>query len=99
MIVLEKYRLMERLIGLDPLGGRGQVFLRFIHSVPITLFNLMELAFIISNIADGVDQVIYAVAPLFGAIPPMACYIHLLINRHRYHSILNDLEDIVNKSA
>lgn len=99
MIVFEKYRLMERLIGLDPIGGRGRIFLRFINLVPITLFNLMELAFIISNINHDIHQVISALAPLFGAIPPMASYIHLLINRHRYHSLLNDLQDIVNKSA
>lgn len=99
MIVFGRYRLMEKLIGLNPIGGRENGFLRIVHLFFIVSFDLMESIFIILNIDDGIDQVAPGLAPLFGTIPPMVSYVHLLINRGRYYSLMNDLQDIVNESA
>lgn len=99
MIILQKYRLLERLIGLDAHVGWERIFVRIVYLVSFISFNLMELIFIILNIHDGIDQAIPALAPISGAFPLLACYGHLLINRDRYYYLMNEMQDIVNGSA
>lgn len=99
MIIFEKYRLMEKLIGLDPLGGRRNTVIRIVYSVAFTSFILMEIFAINLNIHDGLDRVALVVTSLFGAIPMMISYGHLLISRDHYHSISSEMQDIVNGSG
>lgn len=99
MIIFEKYKLLERLIGLRPFGGWESTFVRTIYLAAFISINIMELMFIIWNIDDGVEVAAPALAPLAGAFTALACYGHLLINLDRYRSLLNELQDIVNNSA
>lgn len=99
MIIFEEYRLLERLVGLNSLGGRERIFVRIIYAVSIILMAAMELTFFTLNIRDGIDRAMPALTSLCGSIPTLACYGHLLINRQRYHSILNQMQNIVTESA
>lgn len=98
MIILEKYQLFEKLLGLRPLGGRKNIFLRIAYSVTFTTFFLMELIFFILNIRDGISQAAVALAPICGVPPGIASYAQLLIARKRYLSILSEFQGIVNES-
>lgn len=99
MIILERYRLLERLAGLDPLGGRISLIVRIIHLVTFISISAMESIFIILNIHDGIDRAAPALAPLCGIIPGMAYLAHLLMNRERYYSVLNEMQEIVNNRS
>lgn len=99
MKIFEEYRLLERLIGLNARGGRESIFVRIICLISIILMAAMELAFFILNIHDGIDRAMPALASLCGSLPTLACYGHLLINRQRYHSLFNQMENIVTESA
>lgn len=98
MLILKKYRLLERLLGFHPPGGRINICLRIIHLISYISFAWMELSFIILNIRDGIDKVASALAPFCGILPAIACCVHLLIYRERYHCLLNEMQDIVNGS-
>lgn len=98
MIILKRYRLLERLIGLGPFGGKGDMVSRTAYLLVNSSLVAMELAFIILNIHDGIERAVSAFAPLFAAITTLACYIHLFINRRSYHSLLNEMQKIVNES-
>lgn len=90
---------MEELIGLDQFGGKEDIILRAAYLFISSSLVAMELAFIILNIHEGIERAMSALAPLFAAITTLACYIHLLINRRSYHSLLNEMQKIVNESA
>lgn len=98
MIVLEKYRMFEKLLGLHPLGGRKHIYVRISYFVTFISFNLMELTFIILNIHEGIEKVASALSPIFVVPSSVACYAHFLINRDRYNSLLNEMQDIVDES-
>lgn len=99
MIILKQYRLMERIIGLDSLGGRESVFVRIIYLVFLISISVMESTLIVSNIRDSIERAAPAVVPLCGGIASLSCYIHLLVNRHSYYALLNKMQQIVDTSA
>lgn len=98
MIILEKYRLLEKSLGLDPLGGPRNVLLRTVILTVFFSFNSMELVFIISNIRGDIEETASALAPICGVGPAMATYALLLIFRERYYSLMNGMQDIVGES-
>lgn len=99
MIILEKYRFLEKFVGLNPLGGRKSIVLQFIHLFIFILFNLMETIVFILNMRVNLNLASNAMCALCGVLPPMATYGHLLINRERYYSVLREMQDIVNRST
>lgn len=97
MIILEKYQLLEKLVGLKPFGGRESIVLPIIYVVTFISFNLMQLIFITVNIQEHVVQALTALGIFFGVMPAMLTHMYLLINRTRYYSLLNEMQDVVNE--
>lgn len=98
MIILEKYRLLEKFIGLSPDGRIENIISQTIFVHTLISFNLMELIFIIVNSQYGFEKAATALSPICGVIPAMADYIFLLFNRKQYYSLLREMQDIVNDS-
>lgn len=99
MIVLEKYKLIQKLMGLDPQGGFEKFILRFIFSIVFILCFSTITIYFISNIHDDVYRVWAVLTSDFPTVSLMSSYFHLMIYRGRYQSLLNDLQDIVNEST
>lgn len=98
MIVLEKYKLLQKAIGLNPDGGHGNTAVRVLISVLFLFLNLFVLIYFFLNIHDNIDRALSVLPALCGGISIMAVYWHLLIRRERFYSLLCDLQDIVNGS-
>lgn len=99
MIILEKYKWLQKSLGLDPLGGIENILVRILYLVTLISFNSTELIFIILNIRDGIEQAAPALAPIGALVSVMISYGYLLINRKVYYFLLHELQEIVNESA
>lgn len=99
MIILEKYKLLEKLVGLNPFGRIENVILRTIYLVTLITFNLMELIYIVVHFREGIDRTAPALTPFTGIFPALANYIYLVMNRKRYYSLLAEMQDFVNEST
>lgn len=100
MIVLEKYKLVEKLVGFNPHGGVENTILRIVYMVTFISFNIMELIFVILNVQNGFDRLVMvtAICAFCGVVPVMFSYAHLWINLKRYYALLDDLQQIINES-
>lgn len=98
MIVLEKFILLERFLGLYSRGGPENILVRIVYLVTFILFNSMELVFFVLNIPNGIVKAAPALTALCGVVPAMACYGQLLIVRERYYSLMNEMQNTVNES-
>lgn len=98
MIILEKYKLLQKLVGLNSDGGCEKKILQILYLVTLNSFLLIELIFIILNIRNGIDQAAAGLAPMCGVLPAILSYEYLLINRERYYSLLMGMQVIVNES-
>lgn len=99
MIILEKYKLLEKLIGLNPSGRIENIILRTVYLVILMTFNLMELIYIVVHFREGIDRAAPALAPFSGVFPALANYIYLVMDRQRYYSLLTEMQDFVNEST
>lgn len=100
MIILAKYRKwLEKLIGLDRLGGLGSILLQNVYLITFMSFVSNEMAYFILNIHGGIDRAMSVVPGFFGVLPNMLIYIFLLINRKRYYGLLDEMQDLVNEST
>lgn len=98
MMILQRYKFLEKLVGLNPSGGVENIVLRVIYIVTLLSFQLMELIYVIVNIRYGIDKAASAMAPLTGVFPAPANYIYLVFSRAHYYSLLKELQGIVNES-
>lgn len=99
MIILEKYRLLQKLIGLHEGGGRERILIRILYSVVLISFNSIEVIYIILNARDGIEQAVSGLCAIGGIIPALASYAYLLVNRKRYYSVLDEMQQIVDEST
>lgn len=99
MIILEKFQLFQKIVGLDPHGGLISSIVKMIYLFVFIPFIVMELIVFISNVRGGMGLALNAMSALCGVLPPMLSYGHLLINRKRYFSVLREMQSIVNESA
>lgn len=97
--ILAEYRLLEKLIGLNPLSGSGIRFLQFIHLVIIISFLSSELTFFVVNIHYGIERAGSVLPPIGGILPESLIHIYFLLNHERYWSIMNAMQDIVREST
>lgn len=99
MIVLAKYKLLQKLMGLDPRGGLENVILRFLYFFVFILCLLSLLIFLFSKAYDDIYRLWAVLLPIMATTSLMASYLYLVIYRGRFYSLLDDLQDIVNESA
>lgn len=99
MIILAKYKLLQKLIGLDPLGALENIVVRITYW--LLLFSTAGLIsiFFIVNIHDDIHRAWGALTAIIAFTTVVTTYSHLLIYRDRFYSLLDDLQDIVNESA
>lgn len=98
MITLVKFKILLKVIGLNPLGGRENIILRILYCFMLFSFNFMCFMCFIVNIDDNANLAWAALTSLFAFVSLLAVYLHLLISRGSFHLLLDDLQDIVNES-
>lgn len=99
MIVLAKYKLLQKLIGLGPLHELINVILRSIYLTKfISLLSLGSISFIL-NIRDDVYGAMATLTVIFGTLSVLTTYLHLLISRERFSSLLDKLREVTEKST
>lgn len=99
MIVFGKYKFLLQMSGLDPHGGRKNVVARIVFSVLFALFILLTSIFFILNFRRNIGRVMPIVPLYLGFTAIIATYIQLLTNRRDFHSLLEDMQDIVHASV
>lgn len=99
MILLEKYKLILKLIGLDPFGGRWNIIVRFIHWLIMTPFYLMMGIFVIVNIRDDISKALTVMPLILIVTSLMVMFSHLVSLRCKMYSLMDELRDIVIEST
>lgn len=98
MAVLREYKLLQKLVGLNPLGGRENIYFRVFHLFVLCSFDLLALIDFIRKTHGDIDQALAALPTIFGMTLLIANYLHLLVCRERINSLLDDLQNIVIES-
>lgn len=99
MIILTAYKSLRKLNGLNPLGGVENMIWRFTY-----LFSLFSSSsMLLISFIDTMDEDLYLA---LGSLP--ACiayslhgttYVDMLRGREDVYSLLDELQDVVNKSV
>lgn len=99
MIIFGKHEFLLQMNGLYPKGGLGNIGSRIIFSVVFVLFISLTMILFILNYRRDIDRVLplLPIFFLYGAI--IATYFYLVINREQFHSLLDELQDIVHESV
>lgn len=98
MIILGKYNMLLQVTGLDPHGGCKNVIARIVFSILYFLFNLLSIIFLVLTFGDNLEQTLLLMLIIFSHLAIIPSYFHMVINRKRFHSLLDELQDIVQES-
>lgn len=98
MVVLEKYKLFLRLIGMSPFGGVEPIIVSLIHSVICVIQLVLSLIFIVQNIHENALRALRTLPLIFGLESTLAVYWYLLIRRKHVHSLFDELRSVVEQS-
>lgn len=99
MIVLAKYKLLQKLIGLAPLHGLVNVILRSMYLTKFTSLIFLTSVYFILNIHDDVYGAMATVTGISGTLSVLATYSHLLMSRERFSSLLEKLREVTEEST
>lgn len=99
VVVVQKYQfLLKMLLGLDPLGGRMNIYKRIYFLTISTLCVSLPINSLITNIHTDIKLALASILPIFGLGVALPLYIHLLMNRKRIYSLLDEIQAIVTES-
>lgn len=98
IVILQKYQILLKILGLDPRGGRMNIYKRIYFLILSTSIVLLPMNSLITNIQVDIKVALASIPPIFGLGVVMPLYIHLVMNRKRIHSLLDELQDIVTES-
>lgn len=98
MIVLSGFKLLQRIIGLSPMGGLENLIVRFIYLFVFFSGVLMFSIYFILNIRDDMYRALATFPLICGYMIHALIYLHLLSGRKHLNSLLNDLQNIVDES-
>lgn len=100
MIILRKYKMLLQVTGLalDPHGGCKNVIARIVFSILYFLFNLLSIIFLALTFGDNLEQTLLLMLIIFSHLAIIPSYFHMVINRKQFHSLLDELHDIVQES-
>lgn len=98
-IILEEYQVLEALIGLNPLGGSGNMIVQIIYSAAFISCIWTETTYFIVNIDGGIDAAGAVLPPIGGVLPDMLIYMYLLMNQKRYHTLVSGMRNLVSEST
>lgn len=99
MIVLQGYKFIQKIIGLGPLGALVNITVRFTFLAVFISFILATSIYFVLNIHDEVYKAMTTLPAIFSMIPIGVSYLHLLIGRERFRSLLDELNGVTNESA
>lgn len=97
--ILQKYQLLVEVLGFKPVN-RNNVVYRFgaiLFGFAIFCGLLMSLGSFITNMSDLIKATNSLICTI-GFLVMCTMFLHMWINRDRFSSMANDLQDIVNES-
>lgn len=95
MNVPEEYKALQKKIGLDPSEGFGNIVERVFHFIALFTCDSMFAMFFVSKIHDNLHGALIAVPALSAFTVMMTTYCYLLIDRRRFNSLSEELQQIV----
>lgn len=99
MIVLSEYKLLQKLMGLNPRGGHGNLAIRFFYLVAALSGVVAFTIFFVLNVHKDIYRAASGLPPIIAFILFMTNYMHLLIRRKRFYSLIDKLQKIVDGST
>lgn len=99
MIVLNEFKLLQKIIGFNPLGGIENIFLQVIYWVAFLSSSWMMCTFFILNVRDDIFGALGMFPAFLAYVSHIVTLSHLLTSRDRFYSLLDDLQEIVNEST
>lgn len=98
MFALKEFKWVQKLLGLNSIGGFENIALQFVSLIMIYSCYLMLSIYFASNIYVNLYDALAALPLLFGYTLISSTYLHLLIYRERFYSLLGDLESLLSES-
>lgn len=98
MIVFREYELLQKSMGLSPMGGLGNIIVRFIYLITYFLHDLLLAMYVVLNVNENIFEASVAMPPLIGYMLFTAYYLYSLIYRRKFYFLLDQLKSILNKS-
>lgn len=99
MTIFGNFVIFQQITGFYPQGGLGNIIVRIVYSVLFMLFYLVTAIFIALNFRHNIDQALYDVSIINGNSAFILTFFYLLMNREQFYSLLDDMQDIVDKSV
>lgn len=97
--MLREMRLLQRLIGLNPLEGLESFAVRTFYLIAIISNEILLFIFFKSNIHGDTYRGLSSLPAFVACTAHMVAYFHLLVGRERLYSLLDELQSIVNEST
>lgn len=97
--MLEEFKLLQRLMGLNPQGGFENIVVRFILWIVIFTCDVSFLIYLILNVRNDTYRALAVLPGTVGFAINMMTYSHLVLCRNRFDSLLDELQGIVNEST
>lgn len=98
MLIFGKYGFVLAIIGLDPHGKRRNLIGRIITSVMLIIVIWLLLFLVILDPNPDIELVQAVMSPIVGFISTAISYVHLLLYRQKFYSLLEEVKDIVHES-
>lgn len=99
MIVLNEFKILQKLMGLNPLGGLENIIMRFVHVIAFLSSDVMIAVYFIFNAHDDIIQALGSSNAFFALASHLVTCTHLWMHREEFYSLLDELQDIVTEST
>lgn len=99
MIIFGKFKFLLEMSGLDPQARSKNYIARIVYTISFLLSCLLASIFVAQTFSQDIDQSLPVVCIILADCALLATYSHLLINRDRFYSLLDDVQDIVDESV
>lgn len=99
MIILREYKWLQKVLGLNPLGGLENIILQMVYLVPLFTCDVMFTIYFALNISENSYRAMTALPGCFAFTVLIAIYSHLLTRRERFYLLIDELQGIVNEST
>lgn len=99
MSIFGNFIFLPIMTSFDPQGGWRNTIFRTVYTVLFGLFYLSTSIFIAMNLRSNIGLALYDVSIINGNSAFILTYFYLVIYREQFHSLVDDMENIVHKSV
>lgn len=98
IVIFEKYQFLQKIYGLDPHGGCKNILGLVIFTIIQIWCVLLPFIILVTRFEDDIDYALATMPAIFGMGAVVPTYFQLVMKRKRIHMLLDEVQDIVDRS-